>query len=122
MVEPNLDIAPDRDSPRDSQQVATLAERAWKYADNEELREELKNLSPKEAAMFTLLIEKQLKRRKLQLVGYLLAFVALMVGMAIALLLYINREPGEFVGWAFLIPFTLVAATLLIFGRLARKA
>lgn len=102
--------------------TAELAERAWKYADNDELRDELKNLSREEAAMFVLLVEKQLKRRRLQLIGYAISLFAFLAGMFVALWLYANRDPGEFVGWAFLIPFTLVAASLLIFGRLAKKA
>ena len=102
--------------------TAELAERAWKYADSDELREALEGLSNEEAAMFVLLVEKQIKRRRIQLIGYALSLVVFFAGMFLALYLYANREPGEFVGWAFLIPFTAVAATMVIFGRLARKA
>lgn len=102
--------------------IAELADRAWKYADSDELRAALKDLSPEEAAMFVLLIEKQLKRRRLQLIGYGMSFLVFLIGMFVAFLLYANREPGEFVGWAFLIPFVLVAASFVIFGRLAKKA
>ena len=102
--------------------LAELAERAAKYADNDELRDALKGLSTEELAMYVLLVDKQLKRRRIQLIGYAVALAGFLAGMFLALYFYGNREPGEFIGWVFLIPFTAVAASLVIFGRLARRA
>lgn len=98
-----------------------LYERAMKHADTPELARALEQLSPDEAAMFVILVEKQLRKRRLELIGYALALLGFLVGMAFALVLYANREPGEFTGWAFLIPFMVVAAILLVFGRLSRR-
>ena len=92
-----------------------------KYADNPKMREQLEKLTQEEAAVFVLLLEKQLAKRRLQLVGYGVALLVFLIGMAVAFYFYGNREPGEFMGWAFLIPFILVAGVFLLFGRLSSR-
>lgn len=99
---------------------AELAKRAMIEA-RPDLARELEQLTPEEAAMFLELIDKALKKRRIQLAGYLLSLVGMIGGMLFALYTYGSREPGEFVGWAFLVPFVLVAASLLIFGRWSRR-
>lgn len=99
-----------------------LFERAMKHADSPALMEELQKLSPEEAAMFVLLVERQIKKRRIELIGYAVGLFCLLGGMLFALYLYATREPGEFMGWAFLIPFLLVGAVFLIFGHLARRS
>jgi hypothetical protein len=86
-----------------------------------ELAGKLEQLSPEEMDMFLGLIQKALKKRRIQLAGYLLSLVCMIGGLLFALYVYGNREPGEFVGWAALVPFGLVAAVLLIFGRWSRS-
>jgi hypothetical protein len=99
---------------------AELAKRAMIEA-HPNLARELEELSPEEAAMFLALMDKALKKRRIQLAGYLLSLLSMIGGMLFALYTYGTREPGEFVGWAFLLPFVLVAAVLLIFGRWSRS-
>ncbi len=86
-----------------------------------DLEKELKSLSPDEAAMFLLLVEQALKKRRVQLAGYVLVLFCMVGGMLFSLYVYGNREPGEFVGWVFLIPFLLSGAVLLIFGRWSKS-
>jgi hypothetical protein len=99
---------------------AELARRAMIEA-HPDLARELEQLSPEEAAMFLALMDKALRKRRIQLAGYLLSLAFMLAGMLFALYTYSTREPGEFVGWAFLLPFLLVAAVLLIFGRWSRS-
>ena len=105
-----------------AKRTRALADRAMKYADNDELRAELEQLSPEEAAVFVLLVEKQLKKRRLQLLGYALSLLVFLLGMLLAFYLYANREPGEFMGWAFLLPFIVVAGMFMLFGQLSKRA
>lgn len=100
--------------------AAELAKRALVHA-HPDLAREIETLSPEEAAMFVTLVQAAIKKRRVQLVGYLLALVALLMGMLVALYMYGTREPGEFVGWVFLIPFILVGGVLVIFGRWSRS-
>jgi hypothetical protein len=99
---------------------AELAKRAMIEA-HPKLARELEELSPEEAAMFLALMNKALKKRRIQLAGYLLSLVFMLGGMLFALYTYSTREPGEFVGWALLLPFLLVGAVLLLFGRWSRS-
>lgn len=99
---------------------ADLAKRAIIDA-HPDLAKELEQLSPEEAAMFLTLIKVAIKKRRILLAGYISAVVCLLAGMMVALTIYSTREPDEFVGWAFLIPFILVGVVLLAFGRWARS-
>ena len=51
---------------------------------------------------------RSLKKRKIQLTGYLVAMVVWLVGMIFALVYYGTHD--GFVGWVFLVPFALVGA------------
>ena len=42
--------------------------------------------------------------------------------LLVALYVYGTKEPGQFVGWVFLVPFALVGLILQIFGRLAKSS
>jgi hypothetical protein len=108
------------DGPAGDPGAAELAKRAMIEA-HPRLARELEALSPEEAAMFLSLMNKALRKRRIQLAGYLLSAVLMLGGMLLALYMYGTREPGEFVGWALLLPFLLVGAVLLIFGRWSRS-
>ena len=61
----------------------------------------------------------KLRKRKLQLAGYLVAMALWLAGMLFALVLYGTAE--GFVGWVFLLPFGLVGLTLWAFGKWAER-
>lgn len=89
--------------------------------DPSRLDNEIEHLTPEEAVVFLRLIEASLKKRRILIAGYLAALLFMVGGMLTAFYVYSQREPGEFLGWVFLIPFGLVAASLILFGRWARS-
>jgi hypothetical protein len=87
--------------------------------DPDELAEAIKKLSPEEALFFLAKLEAVMNKRKLQLTGYLVAFVTWLVATFFALW-YFGSHDG-FVGWVFLLPFGLVGVILYAFGRWSTK-
>jgi hypothetical protein len=87
--------------------------------DNDELARAVEQLSPEEAAFFLDRLERALKKRKLQLLGYLVALCVWTIGMVCALAIY--GLASGFVGWVFFVPFALVGLVLWIFGKWADK-
>jgi len=92
-----------------------------KKIDQAKLKEALDNLTPEEAEMFVSALELAMKKRNIMLVGYIAAIIGLLVGIGAAFTIYGMREPGQFVGWAFLIPPALAAAALIGFGKWSRS-
>ncbi len=86
----------------------------------QDLAEALDQLTPEEADMFVRALELTLKKRRIMFWGYIGAIVALLVGAAVAFAIYGSREPGEFVGYAFLIPPLAAGAILYLIGKYAR--
>ncbi|MGE0872141.1 MAG: hypothetical protein AB7P03_26520 [Kofleriaceae bacterium] len=82
--------------------------------DDEVLRA-IQQLSPDEAAYFLARVEAAIRKRKIQLTGYLTALGVWAVGMFLALLYYGTHD--GFIGWVFLVPFGLVGLVLYMFGR-----
>lgn len=104
-----------------ARQAAEKAQRLDAGSPSEEDMEELLgDLSPEQAEMFVQALELALRKRRVMLLGYLATILALVIGMLFAFWIYGNREPGGFVGWAFLIPLLAAGVCLLGFGRLAR--
>jgi len=104
--------------------VATQAEdelvsQAFNADKHEELARAIEKLTPEEAAFFVEKLEAAVRKRKIQLTGYLVAMLVWLLGM-VAALVYYGTHDG-FVGWVFLAPFALVGATLWAFGRWAVK-
>jgi hypothetical protein len=87
--------------------------------DPDELAEAIKKLSPEEALFFLAKLEAVMNKRKLQLTGYLVAFVTWLVGTFFALW-YFGTHDG-FVGWVFLVPFAIVGVILYAFGKWSNK-
>lgn len=84
-----------------------------------ELAQAIENLSPDEAQFFLLKLEAALKKRRLQLLGYLVSMVVWLIGTVFALV-YFGTHEG-FTGWAFLVPFFFVGIILWAFGRWADR-
>lgn len=94
-------------------------EDAFDPAKHDALTEAIKKLSPDEAAYFLWKLEVSVRRRKIQLTGYLVAMLIWLVGMIGALVIY-GLSDG-FVGYVFLAPFALVGVTLWAFGKWGEK-
>ncbi|HEY5925693.1 MAG TPA: hypothetical protein VIV11_28600 [Kofleriaceae bacterium] len=92
---------------------------AFDVSKQDAIEQAVKQLSKEEAALFLFTLEMKLQKRKLQLVGYLVAMAVWLAGMLLALVIY--GTSSGFVGWVFLMPFALVGLTLWIFGKWAEK-
>jgi hypothetical protein len=81
----------------------------------------ISQLSPEEAQHFLELIERALRRRRIQFAGYMVALVVLVMSMTGALV-YVGSAPeGTFTGWVYLLPFIAVGAIFWGFGRWANR-
>nr|HEX4316594.1 hypothetical protein [Kofleriaceae bacterium] len=89
-----------------------------KHAD---LAEAVQQLSPEEAQFFLDKLERALKRRRLLLVGYLVAMLAWATGMLIAFGASVVADKDTFIAWVFVVPFGVVGVILYIFGRWADR-
>jgi hypothetical protein len=96
-----------------------VAKAAQDTIDGKALEEAIAKLSPDEAAFFLQALEGKLKKRKIQLTGYLVAMVVWLVAM-LGALAYYGASDG-FVIWVFLVPFALLGVILFAFGKWATK-
>lgn len=96
-----------------------LVSQAFKADKHEDLARAIEKLTPEEAAFFIEKLEAAVKKRKIQLFGYLVAMLVWLLGMVAGLIWYGTHD--GFVGWVFLIPFGLVGAVLWGFGTWADK-
>jgi hypothetical protein len=89
------------------------------HSKHEELAHAVAQLSPEEAAFFLAKLEGAIKKRKIQIAGYLIGLAVWVIGMWFALAFYgVSRG---FVGWVFLAPFAAFGAIIYVFGRWATK-
>ena len=86
---------------------------------HEELARAIAQLKPEEAAFFLHKLEMALRKRKIQLSGYLVAMVAWLAGMTLALI-YFGMNDGS-AAWAFIVPFGIVGVILYGFGTWAER-
>jgi hypothetical protein len=86
-----------------------------------ELEDKLRELDPEQIRTFALALGAAMRKRRILLVGYLTALLCIVLGMAFALVMWANHEPGTFIGWVFFIPFLLDGAALWVFGKLADR-
>lgn len=96
-----------------------LVAKAFGAGKDEDFVRAIQELSPEEATFFLAKLEAALKKRKLQLTGYIVAMIVWLIGMVFALAYY--GVADGFVGWVFLLPFGLVGLVLYLFGRWAEK-
>ena len=94
-----------------------MVEKAFDADKHAELAKAVEQLSSEEAAFFLEKLERAIKKRKIQITGYLVAMLVWAVGMFFALA-YFGIASG-FVGWVFLVPFALVGVILYAFGKWA---
>lgn len=96
-----------------------LVAKAFNADKHEELARAIEQLNPEEAAFFLEKLERAIKKRKIQITGYLAAMLVWVLGMMFALVYY-GMAQG-FVGWVFLAPFGLVGVVLYAFGRWSER-
>jgi len=94
-------------------------EDAFDPAKQDEFEAALKKLPPEEAAFLLWKLSQALRRRKIQLTGYLVAIALWLVSMIGALVIFGMSE--GFVGYVFVIPFALVGGCLWAFGKWADR-
>jgi hypothetical protein len=108
--------ATDKDS---AKKPLDLAERLNDPAFRAQIEEGLKNMPPEKAAELVEMLETSLRRRKVELWGYIGAAVVMLVGMVVALYIYGSSDPDSFRTWIFLIPMGLAGLVMWIVGRWA---
>lgn len=86
---------------------------------NDKVLDAIKQLSSEEAEYFLFKLECAIRKRKIQISGYLAAMFVWAVGTFLALI-YFGTHEG-FTGWAFLAPFAAVGLVLFAFGKWAEK-
>jgi hypothetical protein len=96
-----------------------LVAQAFDADKHDALAKAIEQLSPDEAAFFLWKLEVALRKRKIQLLGYLVAMVMWLVGM-VGALAYYGMTSG-FVGWVFIAPFAVVGVVLYVFGWWANR-
>lgn len=84
-----------------------------------ELARAIEKLSPDEAAFFLAKLEASIRKRKIQITGYLVSMLVWVIAMFFALVYY--GTYSGFVGWVFLMPFLLVGVVLFVFGKWADR-
>jgi hypothetical protein len=89
------------------------------HSKHEELARAVQQLSPEEAAFFLAKLEVAIKKRKIQVVGYLAGIVAWVIAMWFAVVYY-GMAHG-FVGWVFLVPFAMFGVIIYAFGWFANR-
>jgi hypothetical protein len=94
-----------------------LVTQAFDPKKHEDLARAIEKLSPDQAAFFLHKLEMAIRKRKIQITGYLVAMGVWLVGMMFALA-YFGMHDG-FVGWVFLAPFGFVGLVLYVFGKWA---
>ncbi|HEY0987591.1 MAG TPA: hypothetical protein VGD80_11095 [Kofleriaceae bacterium] len=94
-----------------------MVAQAFDTKKHEDLARAIEKLNPDEAAFFLHKLEMAIRKRKIQITGYLVAMGVWLVGMMFALA-YFGMHDG-FVGWVFLAPFGVVGLVLYVFGKWA---
>lgn len=90
--------------------------------DGESLEEAIAKLTPEQTEMFMNALMLTMKKRRLMLIGTLMALLVLLLGTVLAFIAFANREPGSFKIWVFLVPFAGAGFSMWFFGRLAKRA
>lgn len=97
-----------------------LAQRLADPAFRAQIEEAVASMPAERAAELVYMLEASLRRRKIELIGYLAAAVVLLLGMVIAIYLFGRSDGTWFVGWVFLVPLAAAGLVMMFVGRLAR--
>ena len=106
---------------RDMAGADDMVEQAFDPKQQDVVARAIEQLSPEEAQFFLGKLERAIRKRKLQLTGYLIAMVVWLIAMVVALYVYGTAPEGTFVGWVFIMPFGLVGLVLYIVGKYAER-
>lgn len=101
--------------PEAPQSEDPLVAQAFDADKHEQLARAVQQLDPEQAAYFLAKLERAIKKRKIQLLGYLVAMGVWLIGTVFAFVYYGSHE--GFTGWAFLAPFGAVGIVLYAFGK-----
>jgi hypothetical protein len=111
------------DSPAAGATDVTSKDLAARLADpkfQRDIEQAVRELPPERAAELVAMLEASIKRRKLELYGYLAAAVIVLLGLIGGLLIMGSTSSGSFVGWTFFIPIGLAGLVMWLVGRKAR--
>ena len=97
-----------------------LVAQAFDPGKHEQLAQAIENLTSEEAQFFLHKLENAIRKRKIQLTGYLAALAIWLVTMTGAMF-YCFFTEGGFVLWVFFIPFAAVGSILYGFGRWSER-
>ena len=86
---------------------------------HEELARAIAQLKPEEAAVLLHRLENALRKRNIQVTGYLVALIAWLIGMTLALIYFGAND--AFAAWAFIVPFGIAGAIIYGFGTWADR-
>jgi|GEM_PF-3792728 len=81
----------------------------------------LEGLPPEQIQAFVEMLRVAARKQRVMALGYLAALIGLLGGLAIAFVMFANAERGTFIGWVFLLPFTIAATVLWIVGRITKR-
>lgn len=104
--------------------VVKPTELAEKLADPEfrgRIEEAIANLPPDKAAELVDMLEESMRRRKIELAGYIAAALVLLVGMVIAMYAFGRASHRQFAGWYLLLPLAASGVMMIAVSRWANK-
>ncbi len=104
----------------DKKKPVDLAARLADPAFRAEIEDGIRTMAPDQAAELVRMLEVSLRRRKIELYGYLAAAAMMLIGMVIALYVFGASDPDQFVAWIFLLPLGLAGLVMMLVGRWAR--
>ena len=98
-----------------------LSEQLNDPAFRERIEQAIAALPPEKAAELVALLEASIRRRKIELFGYIASAVVLLIGMVIAVYTYGRAAHGQFIGWVFLAPLAAAGVIMIAVARWAAK-
>jgi hypothetical protein len=82
----------------------------------------IEQLTPEEALKVLDVLEREMRMRTLQLYGYIVSGIVLIIGMLGVLVYWGSVPEGTSVAWTIPLPFLLVGVILFTFGKAATRA
>lgn len=101
---------------------AALADAAGDPERQARLAAAIEKLTPDEAQKVLDILEREMKKRSIQLYGYITSGIVLIIGMLGVLVYWGSVPEGTPIAWTIPIPFLFVAIILWVFGRWSNRA